>query len=109
MISDCNFQCLSNCPLLPGLDCIYDDPDFPLDVYQFPEFTFWRWEHEELVKPEPEDPMQIRCPRCFSTEVTLGYPYVECENCGYNEPLIDFPISRYCHLILSCRHNLTTI
>jgi len=48
-----------------------------------------------LVCKEPEDSMQTRCPRCFSTDVIIGYPYVECKNCGYNEALIDFPISYF--------------
>lgn len=97
----CSFQCLSNCPLPPGLDCIWDDPGIGSDnLIEYPEFTDWRWEHEDLVKPEPEDTTQTRCPRCFSTQVVIGYPYIECRNCGYNESLIDFPVSRYYHLAL---------
>ena len=99
-IGDCSFQCLTNCPLPPGQDCIWDDPDYPLDRYEYPEHTFWRWDHEDLVRPEPVNPLQTRCPRCFSTAVIIGYPYIECRNCGYNESLIDFPISRYYHLAL---------
>jgi len=94
----CFWQCL-RCPF-PNEDCLWDDPSFPIDRYEYPPFFFWRASHESLVQPEPEDPLQTRCPRCFSTKVVIGYPYIECLNCGYNEPLIDFPISRYCHLAL---------
>lgn len=92
-IQDCGFQCLSNCPLPPSQDCLWDDPLIGMfDLMEYPEHTFWRWDHEELVKPEPEDPMQSRCPRCYSTKIGFGYPYIQCFHCGYNEPLIDFPI-----------------
>lgn len=101
-LEECDFQCLTNCPMEPlGKDCLWDDPGIGMfDLYQYPEHTFWRWDHEDLVRPEPEDPTQLRCPRCFSTEFIVGYPYIECKNCKYNEPLIDFPISHYCHLAL---------
>lgn len=101
-IGDCSFQCLTNCPLPPGAyepNCIWDDPDIGEPI-EYPEHTFWRWDHEELVELEPENPLQTRCPRCFSTRVIIGYPYIECRNCGYNEALMDFPISRYYHLAL---------
>ncbi len=101
---NCSFQCLSNCPLPPGMDCIWDDPVIDKEyAYEYPEFFFWRvnYEDERNIKhTEPGDPMQTRCPRCLSTEVVIGYPYIECQHCGYNEPLIDFPISRYYHLVL---------
>lgn len=101
-IQDCSFQCLSNCPLPPGIDCIWDDPLTGMfDLVQYPEFFWWRVDNEELVRPEPEDPMQTRCPRCLSTEVAIGYPYIQCKHCGYNEPLVDFPISHYYHLALT--------
>lgn len=100
----CNFKCRTECPIPPGRyqsNCIWDDPLMGMfDLFQYPEHTFWRWDHEELVRPEPVDPLQTRCPRCFSTEFIIGYPYIECKNCGYNEPLIDFPISQYFHLAL---------
>ncbi len=99
----CNFKCLTRCPLPPGRyepNCIWDDPDIGMfDFYQYPEYTFWREDHEELVRPEPIDPMQTRCPRCFSVQVIIGYPYIECKHCGYNQPLVDFPISEYYHLL----------
>lgn len=103
----CTFKCLTYCPLAPGEDCLWDDPPIGMfDLVEYPEFFWWRFEQifgvtkEELeITPdvmeeyfkEPEDPLQTRCPRCFSTQVTIGYPYIECRNCGYNEPLIDFP------------------
>ncbi len=89
----CNFKCLTECPLAPDGGCYYDDPSYPLyplDLIEYPEFEIWQEMHEELVKPEPEDPVQPRCPRCLSIQVTFGYPYIECTNCGYNEPVIDF-------------------
>lgn len=114
MATECDFQCLTNCPMEPfGKDCLYDDPDIGMfDLVEYPEFFSWRFEQifgnsdeflevtpdmmEEYFK-EPEDSTQTRCPRCLSVEVTIGYPYMECRHCGYNEPLIDFPISRYYH------------
>lgn len=94
----CTFDCLEHCPLAGnhkhGIDdhCFYWDT-IPLYVpeIEYPEFEDWRELHEGLVKPEPTDPLQTRCPRCFSTEVTIGYLYLECRNCDYNEPLRDFP------------------
>lgn len=90
-IDNCNFQCLSGCPLPPGMDCIWDDPGIGMfDLIEYPEHWGWRLDNEKLVHPEPKDPMLTRCPRCFSTQINIGYPYIECRNCGYNEPLIDF-------------------
>ena len=63
---------------------------------EYPEFFWWRIDH--LVQPEPDDPMQYRCPRCFSTKIDVSYPYIQCLHCGYDEPLIDFPISHDFHL-----------
>lgn len=104
IIGDCNFQCLGGCPLPPGMDCLWDDPDIGMsDLVEYPEFFWWREDNKKLVRPEPKDPMQTRCPRCFSTQVVIGYPYIECKHCGYNEPLIDFPISYDYHLALSER------
>lgn len=112
----CIFKCLTNCPLLPGQDCFWDDPAIGMfDLVEYPEFFWWRFERvfgdsEEFLEitpdmmdeyfKEPEDKTQIRCPRCLSTEVIIGYPLFECKNCNYNEPLIDFPISQYFHLAL---------
>jgi len=33
------------------------------------------------------------CPKCKSVAVAIGYPDIKCLTCGWNEPLIDFPIS----------------
>ncbi len=99
----CNFKCLTNCPMEPlGKDCLWDDPDYPiLDDLSLEEcYALWRDFNKSLAQPEPTSPMQTRCPRCFSIQVTIGYPYIECKNCGLNEPLVDFPISRYYHLAL---------
>jgi len=109
-MEECNFQCLTNCPMeLLGKDCLWDDPLIGMfDEYQYPEFFFWRVDHEDecgIKHTEPGDPMQTRCPRCLSIEVVIGYPYIECRHCGYNEPLIDFPISRYYHLALEKMFN----
>ena len=34
-----------------------------------------------------------QCPRCKSKRFRVGYPDMQCFDCGYTEPLIDFPIS----------------
>jgi hypothetical protein len=36
---------------------------------------------------------KYRCPKCKSNRVKIGYPDIECANCSWSEPLIDFPIS----------------
>lgn len=95
----CFWKCL-RCPF-PNEDCIWDDPSFPLDVYEYPPHFFWRAQNENLVRPKPEDPTVCRCPRCFSTRIDIGYSYIKCLNCRYNEPLIDFPISHYYHLAMT--------
>lgn len=90
-------------------------PDGCWDKVEYSEFFWWRFKQifgssnefsvvtpdmvDEYFK-EPEDPMQVRCRRCLSTKVVVGYPCIECLHCGYSEPLIDFPISRHCHLAL---------
>lgn len=105
-----------------GKDCLWDDPDTGMfELVEYPEFFWWRFEqvfgdsHEFLeITPdimdeyfkEPEDPTQTRCPRCLSTQVVIGYPDIECRHCGYNEPLIDFPISLSYHLALEKMFNL---
>jgi len=102
----CTFQCLTHCPFPDG-DCIWNDPDIGCyDLVEYPEFFQWRFQqifgnsNEPLVItpdmmdeyfPEPKDPTQQRCPRCLSTEVVIGYIYIKCRHCGYNEPLVDFP------------------
>ncbi len=114
----CTSDCL-NCKLCPGIcsppdlsacpypQCLCPANDWGLvDKIEYPEFFWWRFEQifggsdeflvitpdmmDEYFK-EPEDSMQTRCPRCLSVEVDIGYPYIKCKNCGYNEPLIDFP------------------
>ena len=88
-------------------------PDGCWERVEYPEFFGWRFNQifgnskefliitpdmmDEYFK-ELEDPTQTRCPRCLSVNVNVGYPYIECQHCGYNEPLIDFPISEYTHL-----------
>lgn len=85
---------------------IYPDGSFPfspdgvVDFVVYPEFFWWRENNEAKVQVEPNNPIQTRCPRCFSVRVSTGYPYIKCLHCGYNEPLIDFPISSYYHLAL---------
>jgi len=85
-----------------------DSPDGPWDKVEYPPFFWWRFAQvfgasnefliitpdmmDEYFK-EPEDPMQTRCPRCFSVEFIMGYPYMGCKHCGYEEPLLDFPCS----------------
>lgn len=92
-----------------------DSPDGCWVKVKYPEFFWWRFEQifgdsnefliitpdmmDEYFK-EPKDPMQTRCPRCYSTEIVVGYPYIQCQNCGYKEPLIDFPIPYSMHLAL---------
>ena len=87
----CTFECLTNCPLAPDGGCFYDDPDI-VDEIEEPEFFWWREDNKKLVRPEPKDSMRTRCPRCLSVRVDIGYPYIKCKNCSYNEPLIDFPV-----------------
>ena len=75
---------------------------------EYPKFFWWRFEQifsnsEEFLEitpdmvdeyfKEPEDPLQTRCPRCLSINFVIGYPDMECEDCGWNEPRIDFPMS----------------
>lgn len=88
----CTFECLTNCPLAPDGGCYYDDPPAweMWDEVQYPEFFDWQVLNEKLVCPQPENPLQTRCPRCFSIEVITGYLYIECKNCGYNEILSDY-------------------
>lgn len=100
----CFWQCL-RCPF-SNEDCLWDDPLIGMfDLVEYPEFFFWRVEHEGLAQPEPDNPMQSRCPRCYSIRIDFDYPYIRCLNCGYNEPLIDFPISYYHHLALEREFN----
>lgn len=89
-------------------DEILYSPDGVVDYIEYPEFFWWRVNHEDecsIKHTEPEDPTQARCRRCLSTEVVIGYPYIQCKHCGYNEPLIDFPISHDYHLALERQFN----
>ena len=97
-----------------------DSPDGAWDKVKYPEFFRWRFEQifgnskeflfitpdmmDEYFK-EPDDPLQTRCPRCYSTEVMIGYPDIKCLNCGLEEPLLDFPISYDFHLALTKEFN----
>ena len=89
-----------------------DYPDGDWDEVIYPEFFWWRFnqvfgDSEEFLTitpdlmdeyfKEPDDPLQTRCPRCLSTEVIIGYPYIVCKDCGYDEDLIDYPISEDFH------------
>ena len=68
-------------------------PDGAVELYEYPEFFWWREDHG--IEQEPElTSTDYWCPRCHSGRVIIGYPYIWCEHCGYNEPLIDFPSSR---------------
>ena len=40
---------------------------------------------------------QYQCPQCKSNRVRVCYPDIQCLDCGWSEPLIDFPISWDCH------------
>ena len=105
----CTFDCLDNCPLAPDGGCFYEDsPPLYAPPIEYPEFFAWRFEQvfgdskeflivtpdmlDEYFK-EPEDPLQTRCPRCSSTEITDDDLHIKCQNCGYNEVLMDFPVS----------------
>ena len=92
-----------------------DHPDGAWDKVEYPPFFWWRFnqifgDSEEflIITPdmmdeyfkEPEDPLTLRCPRCYSTKFIIGYPDIKCLNCGLEEPLIDFPISYDYHLAL---------
>ena len=97
----CTFDC-NHCPLEPGEMCYWDDPGIvdenPLaDDYTFEaefhieEFEYWRFLYPWRVKPEPADKNTIRCPRCYSFDLSIKDQYIFCNCCRYNEPLIDFP------------------
>ena len=66
-------------------------PDGVVDFFEYPKFFWWRAERGLEQRPEPID---THCPRCFSTDVNISYPYISCRCCGYFEDLIDYPISR---------------
>jgi len=92
-----------------------DHPDGCWEKVEYPEFFWWRFEQvfgnsdefliitpdmmDEYFK-EPADPMQTRCPRCYSTKVVVGYPSIKCLDCSLEDPLIDFPIAHWYHLAL---------
>lgn len=111
----CSPPDLSACPYL---QCLCPANDWDLwDEAIYPEHFWWRLEHltedqeQQLMEPgddmmiitpdcldqfysEPEPLGQVlRCPRCLSTAYTTGYPDIKCADCGYDEPLIDFPVS----------------
>ena len=90
-----------------------DFPDGAWEKVEYPPFFWWRFErifgssNEFLIITpdtmdkyfkEPDDPMQTKCPRCLSVRVNVVYPYIECRNCSYNEPLIDFPENVGCRI-----------
>lgn len=96
VVENCWFQCLSDCPLPSEEPCIWDDPDIPLpkdqDIF-YDEFYLWREENKKLMRREPKDPLRARCNRCLSVRVAHADLLITCLNCGYTEPLIDFPCS----------------
>ena len=85
-----------------------DSPDGVWDKVKYPPFFWWRFNQvfgnskefliimpdmmDEYFK-EPKDPMQTRCPRCLSTNVTIDFPDIKCEDCQWSEDLIDYPSS----------------
>ena len=103
----CTFQCLTHCPLPDG-SCIWDDPDLckeaEVDLVKYPEFFWWRFNNlPDSQKPailtpdsmcefykKPEGDVYC-CPRCLSTNIRFGEVYIVCDNCNYNEPLVDSP------------------
>lgn len=83
----------------------YLDPDGPWDPVVYPEWWAWREERGLPQEPPADLPASTtRCPRCWSTRVTIGYPVIKCDDCGYTEELIDFPISRSYHRALSIQY-----
>jgi len=94
----CTFQCLTHCPF-PADSCIWSDPGAEGDDFQYPEFFWWRLsnlpegEKMDSFYKEPDDKMQLRCPRCLSTDLVFtGYlRSAVCVGCQYDESLIDFP------------------
>ena len=88
----CDFQCLTNCPLPPGQDCLYDDPMIgAFEDDERSEFDYWRELHKVHREPGGATP---RCPRCYSTKVRFDDLYARCLGCRYSELLIDFPTSQ---------------
>ena len=84
-----------------------ESPDGAWDRVEYPPFFWWREEHG--IKQEPPAsllPITTRCPRCWSTSVAIGYPYIICKHCGYSEPLIDYPISYSIHRSLCQQYGL---
>lgn len=69
----------------------FDTPDGAWEKVEYPEFFWWR-EDYGILQEEPKTTGN-RCPRCYSTHVRIGYPYIICETCGYDMELIDFPAS----------------
>ena len=96
VLGDCDNKCLTSCPLPRGMydtDCMWTDPAFDMfDKVEYSEFFWWR-EYRDIEQEPPASlkPTDYRCPRCYSTNISIGYPYIQCLHCGYNEPLIDFP------------------
>jgi len=93
-----------------GKDCLWGDPLIGMfDKVEYPEFFWWRLDQifgdsEEFLEitpnmmdeyfKEPDDTNLLRCPRCYSPKIKIGYHYIQCLSCQYNEPIIDFTVSR---------------
>ena len=49
---------------------------------------------------------EYQCPKCKSNRVKISYPDIECLNCHYSEPLVDYPISWDWHRSLCVEYGL---
>ena len=71
-----------------------EQPDGCWDEVIYPEFFWWREDHNIEQEPPPYlTSTDTRCPRCYSTHITISEPDIRCENCGYSEELFDFPVA----------------
>ena len=103
----------------PYPQCLCPANDWGLgDVIEYPEFFDWRLEHltEDkkrllmetgsdmmIITPdclnqfygEPEPVGQVcRCNRCLSIDIDWQPEWIVCKNCGWSEPLHDYPVAR---------------
>ncbi len=47
----------------------------------------------------------MNCPKCGSNRIRTQYPDISCMSCGYNDSLMDFPISHEHHRALCFDNN----
>ena len=73
-------------------------PDYPQMSTAVPEWWAFRQEHHYRQERPGHG---YSCPRCFGARIKVDYPAIKCLRCGYQEDLIDFPISNYVRDILS--------